>query len=246
MHVGGICELRVLEEWFLENAIIIETNNQHLYNLSKLRKIRISDGMNEFLQKSASIQTVEHLHLDLCQINELFVIGLSRFRHLRHVNIKIDSDFDYIEFAHIIWQELQKLKEITELHINYSYKYQLVDKFMNNLVLNNLNFKQLTSTGLMCRPGTLLNLTMLENLKSLHLTIHFPDDYIAHNTIARQPLKRFNQIKSLNLQLSRPSATCFFKELACYNTLTKLSISCLKADDEIFQLNRNCSNLEKF
>lgn len=265
INTESIANFKNLQELVLtcpkDERIAWKTSYEPLYNLRKLREICIDYKVSEFLLNSKSLETLQQLTISSCKINSALIHGLSRFRNLHYLSIHID---EYREMSDDVWKQLRKLNAITELYIDFEYIAEAVSKFMNNLVLTNLNMKTLTLSAGILTLEWFISLTKLESLESLNLTSLvlsedgigiFPrniDELHPVDQIDWKSFKRFNKLKKLVLYevglfplSDHRYLSQFFKELGSHSTLEQLSLSDFAAHDDIFQTTGNCPKLEK-
>lgn len=260
-RIDGIGNLRNLEELQLSSAISV-TNTVSLYNLSKLRKIHITNAeiYSQFLQKSVSVESLVHITIGECTIDESFIYGLGRFRYLRYLLFRINFFQKYIELSDEIWEQLQNINSLTELHIDFASNSKYADKFMINLIQNNLKLRNLSLMSGVLPPELFVNLTKLENLDSLCFNMCFNlDDNVRltvidgeisivgiQDQIDWKSLKQLNKIKQLvlvgNWSLNRYIPR-FLTELGSHNTLEVLEIRQFHSYDKIYHSIRDYPNL---
>lgn len=120
-NIDLIAQLTNLEEIYFNGSLQYESVNlQPLWELNSVRKLEVHGfydfGSSDFLSKSESIHTMEHLAFDLVPIDNMgFIKGLSRFRNIRYLSLSI---FYCSEVPEKVWEKLGHLYELTELHLS--------------------------------------------------------------------------------------------------------------------------------
>lgn len=142
-----ISRLNYLEEFNIVNG---DTEDfRPLYALSQLRKLQKNIfplrsrplPFHKFLLNSVAVETLKHLEMRTCKINQPLIDGLSRFRNLHYLSL----DFSSTESAPLMYEPLRNLNSITEMRIAgcRDHDGEILSKLMNNLILSNLPLKKL-------------------------------------------------------------------------------------------------------
>lgn len=277
-NLAAIARLKYLEELILVDRIIHYSWEDYdnpgspqdykpLESLTKLRVLNISfytrDSFSQFLHNSAAVNTLEHLTIRNCVINQQFVDGLSRFRNLKHLSIDaIDALPHANETAawDVKWHRLRNLDSINELHFFWIMDPTTIYNMLENLVSNDLAINTLTLQYCYFDAKVFSNVLKFHNLQYLYLNLQGETSLIdtqfyqaITDTVDWPSLKQLNQIKVFSFRMGIPKLQYkpnlflknFLNNLGSRDTLQELSIYSAVVNGEIFQAIRNFPNLER-
>lgn len=142
-----------------------------IYSLTNLRKIHINDYspviFRDFLLKSMSIDTLEHLTVERCVMDQSFVEGISRFHNLQYLKLVLHTIHDNIPNG--VWQKLQQLHRITELSV--SGDFQNISRFVHSMTGNNETLLRLTIVRCSFDRLFIVGLAQLVKLQYLYIDV---------------------------------------------------------------------------
>lgn len=221
---------------------------QSFYDLTKLRKINVTNYcgsfQSQFLNQSASAETLEHLTISTKQIDASFIDGLTRFPHLHHLSLTLDFD-GAMDIPNSSWRKLHRLNSLNELHLSNNDP-RFYAKFVVNLTGAHRSLHTFTNrTYYMSKLDDkfILALGKFQNLQKLKMEINRVDSGIPYNWKSIQCL---TQLKEFNTTFSK--ANClrhFFNNLGARDTLEKLKIGHFTVNKKFFQSLVRFSNLRE-
>lgn len=146
LAVPDIAKLTNLTELYLK--VDASWDLQSLSDLSKLEKFKIEDceGLNlgQFLIKSSSVETLQHLKVNDREMHEAFVNGLRRFHRLRYLSLNVDGHYGNV--SDIVWTKLHQLNELYELIID-TRAHEVAEKFIKHLTGAHLSMRIISVRG---------------------------------------------------------------------------------------------------
>lgn len=144
---------------------------QTLYDLKKLRKIHINDYatviFRDFLTKLMSTETLKHLTIERCVMDQAFIDGLSRFQNLQYLKLNIQSIAENI--ANGVWLQLHQLHRITEMDLCGDFPN--ISKFLHSMTGNSVTLERLTIVRCAFDRLFVIGLAQLVNLRYLYMDI---------------------------------------------------------------------------
>lgn len=240
--VSNIKQLLDLKELYLN--IIASWDLLSLGALSKLEKIEIKTEANlnfsQFLCQSASVHTLQHLSIKRCSLNEPFIDGLSRFHHLRHLNLNTTMSTTLI--ADNVWAKLHQLNAIIKLEIDDDTETS--EKFLKHLTGAHHTLHECESLTRRLTDRFVAHLTQFDNLTELFL------GWLTVDIVDWQPFQRLTKLRQITLMnigmdFSNQVQLNVLKNLAPFNTLEKIEFSgAVNIDAELIQTIKLFSNLK--
>lgn len=240
--VALVGQLEYLEELHLEIKRMPHSslNLQPLFDLTRLRKMELrlfhySTVAAQFLQQSASAETLEHLSLEEWDIDEAFINGLRRFHNLRHLELTgalaepINASLDIESvIPEAIWQKLQQLNHLIELHL-HKIDYGIVKGFLSHLTgaHHSLQICSILSHSGEIDDEFVTALAHFEHLQTFELCMFINDE---NGTVNWQPFQRLAQLKELTItppdesHIAGITLRHLFDNLGSRDTLEKLKI----------------------
>lgn len=266
LNIVIIGQLKDLEELYLnigdsvsaqqQNAYYSTFNHQPLFQLSKLRKLKVkrihASVLSDFLKHSSSVQTLEHLTIEDYVIEGSIIDGLSRFHRLRYLSLSMDTA-TAPNMPNI--NRLEQLTELIELRLHLIH-FTKRKQILKHLTGSQHSLQIVTISKPLWEQDIdnefIATLSQFKNLQKLELELDLTA-YLGDVSYNWQPLQHLAQLKQLILKNTRrmndilsSTPRDLLNNLGSHHSLEKFDFNGkMIADEELFSAICKFTNLKE-